>query len=326
MFYYTDLVNLSEYLYLIRMATQKISGAHCGLSGHVSYTNQQLNFYGMCDRRANRIEVQRKHGTLKSRKHRNPMAAQKTPRRADHGTFDFSIPTGRKDLKDWHRWEYPETDFGLMGKFQTQKEGYANFIGTLDDYKASIKRAEEEAIQQAEEEAIIVREQEEARLAALRASQQTSRSNDDWGLSTGRSSAREVPFALEDEKITDLKVLGKVEPTVLDQWRAKRASKFLKSYNGNPLDPPNIAKGPAHHNKNFYPSGSSHALSKDNFGETEATLHFSPKKVRGGLTIRHKRSPKDKMNDYTDVLQALDQTNAQIEMMERRVGKMKDYR
>lgn len=313
------------------MADPKIEGkaAHCGMSGHVSYSTQQLAFYGMVDRRANKINVARKHGTLKHKHERNPMRAEKTPRKPNDGHFDFSIPTGRKDLKDWHRWDYPETDFGLMGKFQTQKAKYANYIGTLDDYKESVKRAEIERARMLEQEARERREAEEARLAALRTGREaTARSEDNY---TARESTPEPPFGLDDERISNLHILGTVQPEVLAQWRAKRASKFLKSYPGNPLDNP-IQPNQDYkvtHSVKFKPAGFSHILNDDSQLYKKAEYDSTGgRKVRGGLVPhaeRNKSSPNDKLRGYEDVLDALDKTNRKIRSLESSVNKLKTH-
>ena len=120
-------------------------------SGHVTYSAQQMAFYQMCQRRGERVEAKRNHGVLEYKKSRNPLRAEKTPRGKDYKCFDFSIPEGRKDLKDWERWEYPEMDFGLMGKFNTQKHIYQNYINKHEDYKRKLLEFEEStAIQQTE--------------------------------------------------------------------------------------------------------------------------------------------------------------------------------
>lgn len=313
------------------MADPKIVGkaAHCGMSGHVSYSTQQLAFYGMVDRRANKINVARKHGTLKYKADRNPMRAEKTPRKADNGCFDFSIPTGRKDLKDWHRWEYPDTDFGLMGKFNTQKERYSNYIGTLDDYKASVKRAEIERTAMLEMEARERAEAEAAKLAASKYRQQTARSEEQY---SERESTAETPFGLDDEKISNLQILGTVQPEVLAQWRAKRASKWLKDYPGNPLDNPlgTNKEYKVKHGVKFKPAGFSRVLDDDSRLYVPTDMGSSGgRKARGGLVPHHERnrsSPSDKLKGYADVLDALDQTNRQIRQLEGTVNKMKVYK
>lgn len=53
---------------------------------------------------------------------RNPLKAEKSPRNEFHG-FDFSIPEAPPPKERWH---YPETDWGLMAKFGSQKQTYDN--------------------------------------------------------------------------------------------------------------------------------------------------------------------------------------------------------
>jgi hypothetical protein len=59
-------------------------------------------------------------GELQGKRARNPLNAEKSPRLDFHG-FDVNPPPGREE-KD--RWVYPESDWGLMAKFQSQKPIY----------------------------------------------------------------------------------------------------------------------------------------------------------------------------------------------------------
>ena len=140
----------------------------CSQSGHVTYSAQQMAFYKMVQNRAERIEAARNHGALEYKPSRNPMRAEKTPRPKDYRCFDFSVPTGRKDLKEWERWEYPEIDMGLMGKFKSQQHTYESFISQHNDYKRKLaeKQIEDKAKELEEEQ----RKGEATQRAALEAS------------------------------------------------------------------------------------------------------------------------------------------------------------
>jgi hypothetical protein len=127
-----------------------------------------MAFYKMVQNRAERIEAARNHGALEYKPSRNPMRAEKTPRPKDYRCFDFSIPTGRKDLKEWERWEYPEIDMGLMGKFKSQQHTYESFISQHNDYKRKLaeKQIEDKAKELEEEQ----RKGDATQRAALEAS------------------------------------------------------------------------------------------------------------------------------------------------------------
>jgi hypothetical protein len=243
------------------IANYKIKGAHAGLSGHVSYTTQQHNFWGMVDRRNNKIDVMRKTGTLPARQTRNPLRAEKTPRRDDLAHFDSSIPTGRKELKAFERWDYPEVDFGLMGKFRSQQDRYEAFHGTQKEYIEKLK-AKHDMEKAMVEEA----RRKEAEEIAAQANMPSARDYPS-ARSTARDSARgtgrkdELELDLHSEKIADFKLLGQVEPQVLERYRAERAQKYLLTYHekeSNPLDPPRMRK--TKHPRAFLPNGVAHTL------------------------------------------------------------------
>ena len=79
------------------VANYKIKGAHCGLSGQVSqYTEAKL--YAMIDRRNNKIEMPK--AWYAEAQTRTTSTEQRRRLVEDLEKFDFSIPTGRKELKD----------------------------------------------------------------------------------------------------------------------------------------------------------------------------------------------------------------------------------
>ena len=269
------------------VANHKIKGAHAGLSGHVSYTSQQHNFWGMVDRRNNRIEVMRKHGTLPTKARRNPMRAEKTPRKDDHGHFDFSIPTGRKELKDFHRWDYPETDFGLMGKFNTQKDKYDIFKGTQKEY---IEKMKAKVAYEKEMEEKLKREAEEIAERANMPSARDQLTARDETPRTSRTARDELELDMHKEKIANFRLLGQVEPRVLEKYRAERAKKFLMTYHeeeSNPLDPPRMRK--IKHKQAFLPAGTA-PMGEDVSSPLDPD--FEPIGTNGGIKIRGGFSPK----------------------------------
>ncbi len=246
------------------VANHKIKGAHCGLSGHVSHSTQTQNFHSMVHRRVNRVEVMRKHGTLPVKAERHPLRAERTPRREDLERFDFSIPTGRKELKDFHRWDYPEVDFGLMGKFQTQKHKYEAFAGTQKELIEKMKqKAAAEKAQKEELERLAQEVAENANMPSARGSARGDMSARQ--PESGRSSARsnkDFELDLHGQPIKDFRILGTVQPEVLAQFRAERAQKYLREYSeekGHPLDPPSMKS--IRHKTGFLAGGTTKILS-----------------------------------------------------------------
>ena len=286
----------------------KIHAASCKMSGHVSYSAQQLAFYGMIDRRINKRAAAINAGLIVPVQARNPLRAEKTPRKPEDGCFDYSIPEGRKDLKDWHKWDYPEVDFGIMGKFASQKEVYSNYIGTLEDYKSNVAKANEERARAAQEA------EEEKRRTLEGRSQYSSRTQQ----STARESevsqrtSRPAESALEGHAIKTFKVLGGPHPEILENWRAKRAAEFIKKLH-NPLDPP--PKKAVEHPRPMLPSGAFHEEGFD-YGDTKSPQKAKGKrpKVLGGLVSHAKVKDINSMKaSLADLMSALDSTEQELE-------------
>lgn len=84
------------------------------LSGHVTMTTSQQGMFNEVNRKAQLIEFQRNAGLLVQRPYRNPVKAEKTPRKEWEANFDFSIPEKPKEVE---RWILPDTDWGLMSKY-----------------------------------------------------------------------------------------------------------------------------------------------------------------------------------------------------------------
>lgn len=308
------------------VANHKIKGAHAGLSGHVSYTTQQHNFWGMVDRRNNKIEVMRKHGTLPVKASRNPMRAEKTPRR-DYGHFDFSVPTGRKELKDFDRWNYPETDFGLMGKFNTQKDKYDLYKGTQKEY---IEKMKAKVAYEKEMEEKLKREAEEiAERANMPSARPTPREETPR---TSRSARDPYELDLHKQKIADFRLLGQVEPLVLEKYRAERAQQFLSTYNeevSNPLDPPHMRR--TKHKQPFLPSGTTSVLEEG--VPPPLDPDFQPvggrtgKKIRGGFSpVQLRGGDKTKTAAFNHLVGQLDTAEKDIMKAEARLQALRTKR
>lgn len=242
-------------------------------SGHVTYNSQQAKFYQMVQNRSERIEAARNHGVLEYKPSRNPLRAEKTPRSKDHKCFNFSIPEGRKDLKDWERWQYPEIDFGLMGKFRSQKHVYDTYMGKHEDYMRKLENFREEeklATTQREKEPFKATQEAMTSSRAIdppgglwgdegnqkydsaRASARgndTSRTNrecifDELQTETSRvkQTRKKVPPIgqepdTEKTTISNFRMIAGLNPEALAKWRAQRAAVFVTTQK-HPLDPP----------------------------------------------------------------------------------------
>mmetsp|Transcript_32043 Transcript_32043/g.54042 ORF Transcript_32043/g.54042 Transcript_32043/m.54042 type:complete len:395 (+) Transcript_32043:124-1308(+) len=90
------------------------------LSGHVCFDVPQTRFFQEVNRRVNRLEVARRYGMVEKARERNPLLAEKSPRN-ENIKFDFDTPAAPADT---NRWAYPDSDWGLMAKFRSQKHIY----------------------------------------------------------------------------------------------------------------------------------------------------------------------------------------------------------
>lgn len=97
-----------------------------------------------------RIEKQREYGLLNQRPSRNPIMAEKTPR-INYRGFEFKPPEPKPEPERWH---YPESDWGLMAKFSTQKPIYDKIFQKERDHAkmveefTEIRKKNEQAIQE----------------------------------------------------------------------------------------------------------------------------------------------------------------------------------
>ena len=292
-------------------AEPKIVGkaASCQMSGHVSYSAQQLAFYGMVDRRVNKQSAMRKAGILAQKPSRNPMKAEKTPRNPEYGHFDYSIPTGRKDLgkECYDRWHYPEVDHGLMGKFSSQTEKYRASDAKLEDYRAKMEADQNEKYEAAAERTFRNTHRETARQESYR------------DEPTPISARENLEGNLSSQSITNFRILAKENPEVLDKWRAERAAEFLAKTK-SPLDPP--PRRTVKHNKAMLPAGTFHEEIPD-YGDNKYAPPKPHPKVRGPLVPHGKNQSRDiaaMKATLTDLLGSLDQNEKELKRQELAVS------
>lgn len=106
----------------------------------------------------------REWGLLTHKKQRNPLAAERSPR-GEFAGFDFSVPAKAPDPE---RWQYPESDWGLLAKLKSQQPVYDVLLQRERDApQMAIERERTKAENQAKIQAVI-REQK-AKLAQERA-------------------------------------------------------------------------------------------------------------------------------------------------------------
>ncbi|KAJ1430473.1 hypothetical protein B484DRAFT_479169 [Ochromonadaceae sp. CCMP2298] len=79
--------------------------------------------------------MQRQMGLLVHEKHRNPLRAERSPRK-DFAGFVYKPPDAEAIPE---RWGYPEIDWGLMAKFRSQQEIYNGIYKKENEYETKIK-------------------------------------------------------------------------------------------------------------------------------------------------------------------------------------------
>jgi len=99
-------------------------------SGHISLSVAEAAFLRDVNHRFDKIEYMRMAGTLEHRPSRNPLRAEKTPRHKQLSCDDYAIPPLPDHLQPPQRWNYPDSDWGLMAKFRSQ-QGVYNKIFTM---------------------------------------------------------------------------------------------------------------------------------------------------------------------------------------------------
>lgn len=223
-------------------------------SGHVCFDAAQSAFFQKVQNRAERIEAARTHGVLVYPPQRNPLRAEKTPRKKDHKCFNFSIPEGPKDLKAWDRWEYPTLDFGLMGKFRSQKHIYDNYMAKHSDYqnkKADFIEQENagrglgsrgEGPGQGGAQGVALRRDQGGDGSNKRSAAYEAFENDAKNRLPPKLALPAPQDAVPEHdpgatKISQFRMVGPINPEALAKWRAKRAADFVTKQK-HPLDPP----------------------------------------------------------------------------------------
>ena len=87
--------------------------------------------------RINKINCLRESGEIVYRPERNPLKAQATPRQDWKIGFEFAPPPAKPVPE---RWVYPESDWGLMSKFDSQKRIYDEIYSKQANYEREVAK------------------------------------------------------------------------------------------------------------------------------------------------------------------------------------------
>jgi len=286
-------------------------------SGHITMTMSEVNFYNAIARKAERADLLRAHGLAKTEVGRNPILAQKTPRK--DRSFDNAVPEAPKQIEKWH---YPENDWGLMAKFRSQKHIYDKIFSMEQEYKEKVQEFNDRNVSadKANNETIP---------SSRSVSSITARDSID-DLKSGRTTERIIkattsrkesqlpyePNQLYDHSISTFKVVGKTNPEILAKWRAKRAADFVLTQT-HPLEPPTSRMLS---DKLFKPAG----VAPEEFN----TKEFKAKRRSKSSTVVQPVDTARLQEKLGSLMSALDQTQGEIEKQELKIAlnnKVKSY-
>eukprot|EP01038_Epipyxis_sp_PR26KG_P007979 gene7979-10820_t len=221
------------------------------LSGHVTFDAFESKMHQEFNEKAMKVEALRSQGLLQYKPTRNPIRAEKTPR-IDYTGFNFKPPTARPEPE---KWNYPESDWGLMSKFNSQKHFYTEIERKEKEFadQAILNKLKREENQKELEAATI---QQQIKLKQMnnnnnsevlnetsrstRTGEDTSRSvysTQRSGFETNRSDHKLYKTDFHDYKISSIKEVGETHPEIIAKWRAQRAADFIATLK-DPVAPP----------------------------------------------------------------------------------------
>lgn len=99
--------------------------------------NAMSGAFKQTELRINKINRQREAGELNHRPERNPLRAQATPRQDWKIGFEFAPPPAKPVPE---RWVIPESDWGLMSKFSSQKGIYEEIYRKQANYENEVAK------------------------------------------------------------------------------------------------------------------------------------------------------------------------------------------
>lgn len=213
------------------------------LTGHVTMTSEQSRAYMHSLERTSLINGKIKSGTITYKKTRNPLRAEPTPR-VDYKGFNYNPPPAPKEKE---RWVYPDTDWGLMLKFSSQKVIYQELEETA---KRCDDRIREFRSKKTDGSANTARNPDTQRGTARDPSGRVASArldSQDMALSSSarnfldnsgsfeavrnKESAR-AARAEEEHAAKNLKALkilrSKNHPEIIEKYRADRAAEFIR--------------------------------------------------------------------------------------------------
>ncbi len=278
-------------------------------------------------------------------KPRNPLAAEKTPRKEKN--FNFSVPAVPDNLRKVEKWNYPTEDYGLMAKFSSQQSVYNKIYEKKKHFEDTVAKFRADKLNQVDNNDDNNNNKNnntenntlnsEFKLTSRIPTQPQISSRSDH-LNTGRSTGRKTlnndtitarddipletvldntdPNNLYDSKISGFKGLAKYNPEILAKWRAKRAAEFVLEQK-HPLDPPTARDLTA---RPFKPGGT---IPVDPCGVGIKTKYVSKSKKTNNMkanNVNTELSTSRMQGTLGELLEQLNQTQSEIERQELKIA------
>jgi hypothetical protein len=179
-------------------------------SGHVSFDNELYEFYRTSELRANKIMRGHQNGTLIMQPTRNPLRAEKTPRKDFYG-FNFNPPPIPDNLKKIERWNYEDD----------------NTLKKSNSIPTKIPENKEVVDYRGGNDSVELSPQVTQPLPSVRSIITPIRAKVNVNL-------QELESSMLNSSISQFKEKVKKDPLLLSKWRAEQAAKYVSK---NPLEP-----------------------------------------------------------------------------------------
>lgn len=241
-------------------------------SAHICFDNAMSGAFIMSEKRINRIKRQHECGLIERKPERNPLRAEATPRQDWKIGYDSSIPYKEPEPS---KWNYPDTDWGIMSKFSSQKkiydeiyEKHANYAKEVEAFN-QLKKDNERKIREEkkrEMERASIKEKwkdiEDPDVVHITSYKNTMHDmdtllDDPQNLGSGRKpkvrntkadvkkllslhrdhGPIDTNKAIGTYKISAIKALEEKNPELLQEWRSERAANYVNKQT-NPVTQP----------------------------------------------------------------------------------------
>lgn len=280
--------------------------------------------------RAQVINGKIKAGTITYKATRNPLRAEATPR-VDYKGFDYNPPPAPPQVE---RWVYPETDWGLMLKFSSQKAIYQELEETAKRCEQRIrefknKKSSDE--QTARESSRTTRSERDEDNAYAPSARQSSRNflaesgqlalnaaSESLNYENPAESGRRNINNSMSKNVKALKELGMTShPEIIEKFRAERAAEFIRKQK-HAFDAPTGRGAP---DEKFRPGGGSVNMEKIREKNNKRQAEIKAKKAVGPAPMQQPM-PVDTGRMKEQLSSLLDQLNQTEDELSRQELKM----